>query len=248
MSVSNLAAPSFLWPGTVAENCRWIAQRLPEVSEVGVCLFESEACLAYGEADLPAWLPETGLRFHLHLPLDLPWERGFDAGFAVIRKLLEKCARLSPWAAVLHPPPPDMLAAAARAFEAAGWAPGRVLIENVKDCDLTEIWPQISRLGFGVCLDVGHALKYGQDAALALPGLFRHTRMLHLHGAGAQFSHASMLQLSERGQNVTAGVLAQAKEDAVKMIEVFDPEGYRESAVVLEGLLCAPKLDTEAFC
>lgn len=214
---------------------------LPEVSEVGLCLFESEACLAYGEADLPGWLAETGLRFHLHLPLDLPWERSFEAGFAVIRRLLEKCAYLSPWAAVLHPPPASMLPAAARAFEEAGWPPERVLMENVKDCDLSEIWPQIIDLGFGVCLDVGHVLKYAQHPALALPGLFRHTRMLHLHGAGKGFSHRPMPQLSEEGQNVTAGVLARGHEDAVKMIEVFNADGYRESASFLERLLFSAK-------
>ena len=50
-----MAAPSWVWPGTVGENCR----RLGEVfDEVGILLFESAACMAYGEEDLPATLSE----------------------------------------------------------------------------------------------------------------------------------------------------------------------------------------------
>ncbi|MFW5837578.1 MAG: cobamide remodeling phosphodiesterase CbiR [Desulfovibrionaceae bacterium] len=236
MTASRLAAPSYLWPGTAAENCRWIRRRLPQVEEVGLCLFESEACLAYGEQDLPDSLADAGLGCHLHLPLDIPWNAGFEAGFAVVRGLLAKCAHLSPWAAVLHPPPADMLEAAAKGFAELGWDPSRVLLENVRECDLMALWPRARALGFGVCLDVGHVLAYGQHAMLELPDIFRHIRMLHLHGAGGGFAHASMRRLDVPGRDLTKRLLAATRSAAVRMVEVFDAAGFRESVCFLEEL------------
>jgi hypothetical protein len=224
-----LAAPSFLWPGTVAENCRWICERLPQVDEVGVCLFESAACLAYTGEDLPGWLADLGLRFHLHLPLDLPWAQGFEAGFSVIRGLLEMCAHLTPWAVVLHPPPEGYLARVAEGFAGLGWEPSRVLLENIRGEDLTGLWSEAVRLDFGVCLDVGHVLEYKQWPTLELPGIFGRTRMLHLHGAGEGFSHAGLGRLDAEGRGLTRRLLSATRGDAVRMVEVFQARAFRES-------------------
>ncbi|MDO5484253.1 MAG: hypothetical protein Q4F27_05035, partial [Desulfovibrionaceae bacterium] len=65
-----LAAPSFVLPGTVAENAAFLAGK---VDEVALCLFEAQACLAYTAADMPAALADLPLRWHVHLPVDLPW-------------------------------------------------------------------------------------------------------------------------------------------------------------------------------
>ena len=69
-----LAAPSFVLPGTVAENARFLSGR---VDEMALCFFEAQACLKYGENDLPPDLAEPSesgrLRCHVHLPVDLPW-------------------------------------------------------------------------------------------------------------------------------------------------------------------------------
>ena len=47
-----LAAPSFVIPAGVAENARFLADK---VDEVGLCLFETRACLSYGPQDLPPY-------------------------------------------------------------------------------------------------------------------------------------------------------------------------------------------------
>ncbi|PTN32734.1 cobamide remodeling phosphodiesterase CbiR [Desulfonatronum sp. SC1] len=111
---ARIAGPSFVWPADVAENCRRLA---PLVDEVGLLFFESEACLVYTERDLPPWLAETGLRFHAHLPLDLPWNEGPERVWEIVSGLRRKAAFLRPWAFVLHPPEtrPDFIDLSGRA-------------------------------------------------------------------------------------------------------------------------------------
>ncbi|TVR00805.1 MAG: hypothetical protein EA399_03745 [Desulfovibrionales bacterium] len=75
------------------------------VDEVGLLFFQTEACLGYTEQDLPTWLAGTGLRFHVHLPLDLPWSDGMQRVWNTVSALQRKVVFLQPWAYVLHPPP-----------------------------------------------------------------------------------------------------------------------------------------------
>jgi hypothetical protein len=130
-----IAAPSWLLPGTVSENCAWIAEHLQDsVDEVALMFLETEPCLAYTAEELtPPWLlPQespkdegTGedtnenmgddaeeteaspppLTFHAHLPLDLPWEQGLEKAWRMLERLLVRADRLSPRRYVLHPPP-----------------------------------------------------------------------------------------------------------------------------------------------
>jgi hypothetical protein len=105
-----LAAPSWVRPGTLAENCAWLAGK---VHEAGLLFLESRACLAYGDEDLPPWLSSLPLRWHVHLPLDLPWAAGAaGAGEAagperaaeICLALMDKLDFLGVRQAVLHPP------------------------------------------------------------------------------------------------------------------------------------------------
>lgn len=95
-----LAAPSWVIPGTVAENCRFLSGK---VDEVGLLFFEQDACLAYGKNDLPPWLADLGLGFHVHLPADLDWSRPALAAENCLR-LMDKVDFLNARLAVLHPP------------------------------------------------------------------------------------------------------------------------------------------------
>ena len=102
-----LAAPSFVLPGTVAENARFLSGR---VDEMALCFFEAEACLKYDENDLPPGPAEPSasgaLRCHVHLPVDLPWPPGHGTAAAADLALAvcAKAAHLHPGLAVLHPP------------------------------------------------------------------------------------------------------------------------------------------------
>ena len=74
-----IAAPSFVIAANVADNASFLAHK---VDEVGLCLFEAHSCLKYGPADLPASLARLPLRWHAHLPVDLPWPTQVTAGNA----------------------------------------------------------------------------------------------------------------------------------------------------------------------
>ncbi len=97
----NIAVPSCVIPAHIPENAAFLTGK---VREVGLCFFESASCLAYGPDVLPAALAELPLQWHVHLPLDLPWQDGGLRAAETACRLLEKIAYLSPCGAVLHPP------------------------------------------------------------------------------------------------------------------------------------------------
>lgn len=209
---ARIAAPSFVWPADVGENCRRLE---PLVDEVGLLFFQSEACLAYTEHDLPPWLAETGLGFHVHLPLELPWGEGPEQVWEIVAGLRRKAAFLRPWAFVLHPPearadlagqpricpPPGNGVASRQSFDSLRdfvrlWDQGReqrqehgsgrpeeLLLENTRENDLVDSWPLIQSSNLGICLDLGHLLVHGQQTH-RLPGIWPRVRMVHLSAPG----------------------------------------------------------------
>ncbi|HDQ39486.1 MAG TPA: hypothetical protein ENN39_00415 [Desulfonatronum sp.] len=239
-----IAAPSFVWPADIAENCNRLASM---VSEVGLLFFETDSCLAYTEKDLPLLLARLGLRFHVHLPLNLPWEESPEAVLEVAIALLSKCAFLKPWAVVLHPPPirvcpePQNRITTPHACEKlrlfiALWNEARpatkLLLENIRDNDLVAAWPLIRYFGVGICLDLGHLLAFSQKTD-KIPGIWPHVGMLHLSAPGPAGEHRSLRLLDQTGRKRLEGLLAQANQDCVLMLEVFSPNAFLESLTVL---------------
>jgi hypothetical protein len=229
-----LAAPSFVLPAGVPENCRFLA---PMVDEIGLVLFESAACLAYGQGDLPPWLAGLPVSYHVHLPLDLDWA---DPGraFAVIAALVEKTAFLQPTAFVLHPDANAPPARIAQRFAALGVEPGRVLLENTRERSLAEDWPALLDAGLSACLDLGHVLAYSQHETLGLPGLWGRVRMVHAYAPDQEnpSRHAGLQLLDAGGRALLREALARLAPGAVLMAEVFHPEGLAASLEVLASL------------
>lgn len=229
-----LAAPSFVLPGTVAENARFLAGR---VEEVGLCCFETAGTLAYTEADLPPELAALPLRWHVHLPADLPWQDGGAACAGMALAVLSRVAYLAPHLAVLHPPTGisveearDLLAAFAAAWRAAGAPP--LLLENIRGCDLTELGCGfLDGQGLGVCLDVGHLLGYVQGRLLAseLPG---RARLIHWSAPGpapGEDRHLPLPAFTRAQRAVALGLLGRLSPGAVHLMEVFHWEGVAAS-------------------
>lgn len=90
-AVRRLAAPSWVIAADLPANCRFLAGR---VDEVGLLFFEAKSSLAYGADDLPAGLAALPLDFHLHLPLDLPWEAPERAA-GICHALMSRCTFLA---------------------------------------------------------------------------------------------------------------------------------------------------------
>ncbi|WP_051445261.1 cobamide remodeling phosphodiesterase CbiR [Desulfocurvus vexinensis] len=224
------AAPSFVVPGTVGENCRFLAGLAPEV---GLLFFETQACMAYGPQDLPPELAGLGLRYHVHLPLDLPWERGVAAVWAVVRALVDKAAFLAPWGYVLHPPGTVReLEALVGLWTGHGLDPAALLLENVRGNDLTALLAPSAALGLSLCLDLGHLMAYNQP----IPELARdwqRVRMLHLCAPGPGGRHRPLAELDGAGRALLARLVAATGPRAVLMLEIFDAPGLFASAALL---------------
>ena len=122
-----IAAPSFVIPAGVVENSRFLADYFPEIC---LLFFETEACLKYTDSDLPPDLADLPVKWHVHLPLDLPWEQGLDVVWSKIAGLIDKTGYLAPRIYVLHPPTvPGLLVPLAGKFREAGLDPSDILLE-----------------------------------------------------------------------------------------------------------------------
>ncbi|WP_461209760.1 cobamide remodeling phosphodiesterase CbiR [Desulfocurvus sp. DL9XJH121] len=233
-----VAAPSFVVPDTVAGNCRFLRGLFPEV---GLCLYETGACLAYGPDDLPAEAPPN-LTFHAHLPLDLPWGRGPEAAARAALAVAAKVAHLEPRCYVLHPPAtPDELARFARLWTGAGHTPGGLLLENVEGNDLSAVLDAAHGLGLGLCLDLGHLMAYEQHF---LPQAvdWERVRMLHVYAPWKLETrpedrkghrHLPLMELDADGQTLLQTLVRSLRPGGTVTLEVFQKRGLMDSARLL---------------
>lgn len=228
-----VAAPSFVIPAGAAENSVFLADYFPEVC---LLFFETESCLAYTDFDLPAELANLSVSWHVHLPLDLPWQDGLDEAWQKIVGLMDKAAYLSPRSWVLHPPTePDMLVPLAARFRDAGIDPADILLENVDETDFVAIWPEAREGGYSTCLDLGHILAYDQHPVLALPGLWDTVRMLHVYAADkGKGKHLGLGSLSNDGKKILRDMLTHFQGDTLTL-EVFDETEIFSSLDLLAG-------------
>lgn len=246
-----LAAPSWVLPGALSDNCRFLAGK---VDEAALLFFESAASLAYTRHDLPPEMAGYGLRYHVHLPLDLSWESGGASVAAVCLALMEKVAFLDARRAVLHPPPKSegagrALDAFAAAWAGAGRAVSDVLLENTKDNDLCGLWPCIAGNGYGLCLDLGHMLAYGQSdlrqviLAGELPRAVR-LGMVHcnapgsgLEGDAPKGAHLPLVSLDADGAALGEALCALLDANGVAVAEFFDWEHVARSLPIMDRWL-----------
>jgi len=224
-----LAAPSCVIPDRVGPNCRALSTM---VGEVALMLLETRGCLDYDELDLPLNLPELGLTYHAHLPLDLPWRDGPAAVGDAIFALEQKIAFLQPRGYVLHPPEPGNLSALLRHRPALS---SMLWLENTREGDLSGIWNEIRAHGLGVCLDVGHMVSYGQDSLMSLPGFFERVRILHIYGGESRRGHAGLDQLPDPG--LLRDILLRVGEDTTLVVEIFSLEELGRSLSLLQSWL-----------
>jgi hypothetical protein len=215
----------------VAENCARLAGIFPEVA---LMFLQSAPCLAYGGKDLPPDPAEPPLKYHVHLPLDLDW-REPRAAFEVCAALAGKVAFLGPGAYVLHPPAGEaasrrrLLGEFAAMWRQSGRDAGSVLLENTRDAGPGEIAAVAREEGFGLCLDLGHIMAYEQ-ALPALPETAGLVRMLHLNAPGPDAGHLPLANLGPEGRSIARRLIELCEEDAVLVLEIFEPRGLMESA------------------
>lgn len=238
-----LAAPSFVIPAGVAENARFLADK---VDEVGLCLFETRACLNYGPQDLPPDLAILPLRWHAHLPVDLPWPVKSSAvhparmAATLARQVLEKAAFLAPRYAVLHPPQGTphrqrcLLAGFAHHWQKHCHIP--LLLENVAHSDIYSLGQGfLQDHDLGLCLDVGHLLGYGQKNLL-FSSLPEQASLVHWSAPGDGDRHLPLTAFTGPQMQTAADLMVRFSPSAVHMAEIFKWKGLADSLPVLEAL------------
>lgn len=232
----HIAVPSCVIPAHIPENAVFLSGK---TEEVGLCFFQSEPCLAYGDEALPPSLAELPLAWHVHLPLDLTWEGDGSREAEICCRLLDKIRFLAPRCAVLHPPFPKqgadagrrgrLLADFARRWREAGNIP--LLIENTPECDLSDMAEALYEADCGVCLDIGHLL--GSGLCDMEQGLLDRVRLIHLNAPGTGGRHLPLTCLTPAMRAVTARLLHRVPKQARRMLELFSWSHVEDSVPVL---------------
>ena len=250
-----LAAPSWVMPGTIEDNCLFLAGL---VDEVGLIFFDGRSSLGYSRKDLPPSLADLPLTYHLHLPLDLPWHNPVAAADLCV-DLLEKTAFLpgEPVAegdlpghgprAVLHPPDADpadsrlaglRLAAFVRRFSDRGGNVPDLLVENTAGNDLGGLESVIVESGLRVCPDLGHMLAYGQESLLRRERLLERTALLHLNASSRNSAaHLPLGALDAHGRDLARRLCGAVPRQAVVMLELFRWRDILDSLPVISPWL-----------
>lgn len=233
-----VAAPSWVFPGAILENCLFLEGK---VDEVCLLFLETESCLAYTRQELPPSLADLDLTWHVHLPADPPWAEGGETVAGVCSALLDKVAFLGVECAVLHPPERNggedarLLDAFALAWKKAGRSCCDVLLENIRENDLTGLGGCIAANAFGVCLDLGHMLGHRQTALAAMvrgeraPVWSAAPRMAHLNAPGSGLAgeapvsaHLQLDALDADGLKLAEDLCRMVAVDGVLVAEFFN--------------------------
>jgi len=241
--MATIAAPSCVIPGTTAQNARFLAGRAEgKIQEIALCFFETEACLAYTEHDLPDALAELPFSWHVHLPVDLPWHIGPEASANCALRLMRKVKALKPRMAVLHAPDlparKGLLAAFADLWHARCDLP--LLLENIDSCALIDLTPLIVDAEFGVCLDLGHMLAYGQRDIVKNPELLSRVQLAHWSAPGGADRHLPLTRFTKEEKNFARSAAAELPAATVHLLEIFDWCGVEESLPLLQDLIYSP--------
>ncbi len=209
-----LATTSYIIPGAIIPNIRFLGRHLDEVELV---LYESQ-----GVHNLPplaeirelADLAEDfDLTYNVHLPGDLFFgdpDPGLRQEFcATALRFYERTLDLNPTAYVLHldsrkadgEVEADRVAWYQRiqesleTMQSQGIDLRRVVVENL-EYPLDRMVPFAEAFGLGLCLDIGHLVRYHHDVGDHLDTFLHRSSLVHLHGVDDGVDHVSLHHLA----------------------------------------------------
>jgi sugar phosphate isomerase/epimerase len=247
----SFAVPSYIVPADIATNVRWLRDL---VDEIELILFEStEFSNMLSPADIALFrvlAEEAGLRYNVHLPLDIDIASG-DArvrrsSLDTLERILDLALPLDPTSFILHvlkdpAMDPARWKDTVRASLSALREPASQFAVETLGWDLREIDDILRELGFSICIDVGHLVLYGDDVPATFEQFSGRVTMIHLHGVRDGKDHQAldkmdmaeraMIARTIRGAGYTRGLSLEvfSREDFEGSIEVmtqmFDPKG-----------------------
>jgi sugar phosphate isomerase/epimerase len=237
---------SYLYPADIAENI----ERLRGLAdEMELILFESaEASNIPTPADVErfaALARPAGLRFNVHLPLDIdvvsrdPAHRA--RSLEMVHHLVALTAPLSPLSYTLHvlrenEPNPEAWRERVRSSLAQIPGPHHLFCVETLQWDLREIDDLLLEQGFSVCIDAGHLLLYGYDVAAFFRAFAGRIGMIHLHGVSGGKDHLPLSALGPREREIVGAAVREVGYARSACLEVFALEDYRASVPVLKEM------------
>ncbi len=242
MQKLNIAATSCVMPGNVAKNAHFLAGK---VTDIGLCFFESQSCLNYSARDLPQDLATLPLRWHVHLPIDLPWNAGGAFAARIALDVIKKVSFLPIQLVILHPPTgriADQVALLADFAEE--WAKKSsivILLENIEHSDLVDLSNYPNLDNYGLCLDVGHLLGYSQKRILGNSNILSRVLAVHWSAPGKKDQHLPLTMLTAKELEIAREIAAHLPKNIVHVIEVFNWGDVEASIPVLESIMSGKK-------
>ena len=243
MGGRSLAAPSWVFPGSIEENCAFLAGK---VQEVGLLFFESSSARAYGPGELPPVLAGLPLTWHVHLPSDLTWDDVRKTA-DICLKLMDKLDFIGVKRAVLHPPARTevkdkafvaLLTRLVLYWNNSGRDSRDILLENLPERGPKELLDAARACGTSLCLDLAHYLMAGGRPGSLPGGFMERVRLLHLCAPGpgeAKGHHHPLTDLDEDGWKTGREICRAAGPEAVFMLELFDWKDFINSLPVLKA-------------
>jgi len=248
-----VAAPSFIYPADYITN----AQRLaPFLDEIELLIFESipESQLTDREIDqLNRLASQHRISYNVHLPLDIdPGSRSTRQrrmAVELLPEILNKIEALAPTTCTLHLPfdaqDADDIDAVTRWQERtvqnldtilslSGTNPQSLSIETL-DYPPWLFEPIVEQLNMGVCVDVGHLLRYGYNLEKVLSRFDDRITILHLHGVMDGVDHLDLSNLDPYAMSVVRRFLSRFTGSV--SLEVFSFERLAASVSHLANAL-----------
>jgi len=249
-----LATTSFIYPADYATNVRRLS---PWVDEVELLFYESHPHSLPSKMEmhqLATMAPDLDLSYNVHLPLDLDLsaleER--ERHYAVHRMadIINQVVLLSPTTLTLHlncslagPEKEDILAWQERTKTAVIEMMGLCRIDarqiSIETLHYPPHWfaPIVTELDFGICLDVGHILRYGYDLEQVFDDYADRISILHLHGVTQGKDHRSLVWLDQRSREILVPFLTDFSGSV--SIEVFSADKLDSSLIEFERMMSA---------
>jgi len=250
-----LGTTSYIIPDDILPNVRFLADR---VDDVQLVLFESaDASNLPSQStirELAAIAGDTDLTYTVHFPLDVfLGSRDEQVRLAAVdtcRRIVELCRPLDPQTYALHfsgddpddrgrVPSPDMPGW----LDALGRSLGALVAEveqSRRICVETLAYPYsliedvVLAHDAGVCLDVGHLLRWGHDVPTHLERYADRAHLMHVHGVKNGEDHRSLADLDPALLDAAFSVMTPKHgEYRALTVEVFNQRDFETSMELL---------------
>ncbi len=210
-----LGTTSYIVPGDLLHHIELLGPCLDEVELVLYECSEGHNLPTAAEVrELAARAAELELTLNVHLPGDLFFadpDPGRCQQFCdMVLRFYDRTLPLEPTAYILHLDSrwadgtvereeatwQQRMAAALVCLQNRGLDLRRVLVENL-EYPLGRLQPLVEAFNLGLCLDIGHLLRYNHDVASHLDDFLEQCPMVHLHGVNNGEDHLGLHHLSE---------------------------------------------------